>query len=68
MTQICFSVQTLWRVVAKDGIKLFNRQTMGFVHLLVCTPTILKSPPDYDLDQYRFAFTSNVAYQARKAH
>ncbi|KAF5127393.1 hypothetical protein E5D57_008323 [Metarhizium anisopliae] len=68
MTQICFSVQAWYRVVAKEGIKLFNGQTMGFVHLLVCTPTTLKSPLNYDLDQDRFAFTSSAAYQARKAH
>lgn len=68
ISQVCFSVQAWCRVVAKEGIKLFNGQTMGFVHLLVCTPTTLKSPLNYALDQDRFAFTSSAAHQARKAH
>lgn len=57
---VCVSVAWGRRVVAKDGIKLSNGQTMppnatiGFVHPLapyVKAPATLKSPLDYDPDQ-----------------
>lgn len=57
---VCFSVAWGRRVVAKDGIKLSNGQTMppnatiGFVHPLapyVKIPATLKSPLDYDPNQ-----------------